>query len=277
MCCAPAARASPRRRLLCDVLKGTAAVLLVDALSRRPMPRLSPALGAFLGHLFPVWLKFKGGKGVATYIGLLIGLAWPAALIFCAIWLAVAARHPLFLACRIDRQRAHAAGLWFFGPADSRAAVSAADRRCSGSCTAPILAACSTAPKAKSARRPRHLTCGCILLSGCTAPPLKRCFAQGGAALGEGVKLTDEQRLDWLRLIRSDNIGPRTFRDLVNHFGGARAALAALPGLARRGGASRPGAHLLARGRRSANSKPPARAASNSSRSASRTIRRGCR
>jgi DNA processing protein len=58
-----------------------------------------------------------------------------------------------------------------------------------------------------------------------------------GDALAEGVRLTDDQRLDWLRLIRSDNVGPRTFRDLVNHFGGARAALAALPGLARRGGA----------------------------------------
>jgi DNA processing protein len=58
--------------------------------------------------------------------------------------------------------------------------------------------------------------------------------------VGERVRLTDEQRLDWLRLIRSDNVGPRTFRDLVNHFGGARAALAALPGLARRGGASGP-------------------------------------
>src|SRR5437660_4485824 len=51
--------------------------------------------------------------------------------------------------------------------------------------------------------------------------------------------LTDEQRVDWLRLIRSDNVGPRTFRALINHFGGARAALAALPDLARRGGASR--------------------------------------
>jgi DNA processing protein len=61
-----------------------------------------------------------------------------------------------------------------------------------------------------------------------------------GDALAEGVRLTDDQRLDWLRLIRSDNVGPRTFRDLVNHFGGARAALAALPGLARRGGASGP-------------------------------------
>jgi DNA processing protein len=62
--------------------------------------------------------------------------------------------------------------------------------------------------------------------------------------LSEGVRLTEEQRLDWLRLIRSDNVGPRTFRDLVNHCGhcgGARAALAALPTLARRGGALLPG------------------------------------
>jgi DNA processing protein len=56
----------------------------------------------------------------------------------------------------------------------------------------------------------------------------------------EGVRLTDSQRLDWLRLIRSDNVGPRTFRALINHYGGARAALAALPDLARRGGASGP-------------------------------------
>ncbi len=51
--------------------------------------------------------------------------------------------------------------------------------------------------------------------------------------------LTDAQRIDWLRLIRSDNVGPRTFRSLVNHFGSARAALERLPDLARRGGASR--------------------------------------
>ena len=52
----------------------------------------------------------------------------------------------------------------------------------------------------------------------------------------QGVQLTDEQRIDWLRLIRSQNVGPRTFRALINHFGGARAALEQLPGLARRGG-----------------------------------------
>jgi len=56
----------------------------------------------------------------------------------------------------------------------------------------------------------------------------------------EPIRLSDEQRLEWLRLIRSQNVGPRTFRALLNHFGGARAALAALPSLARRGGAGAP-------------------------------------
>jgi DNA processing protein len=56
-----------------------------------------------------------------------------------------------------------------------------------------------------------------------------------------GTTLTDAQRIDWLRLIRSDNVGPRTFRSLVNHFGSAKVALERLPDLARRGGADRPG------------------------------------
>ena len=60
------------------------------------------------------------------------------------------------------------------------------------------------------------------------------------AEAGQGVHLTDEQRIDWLRLIRSQNVGPRTFRALINHFGGARAALEALPALARRGGSGGP-------------------------------------
>jgi len=76
--------------LLCDALKGTAAVLLA-AHYATPDAALVAGFGAFLGHLFPVWLKFKGGKGVAVYIGVLIGLYWPGALIFCAIWLGVAA------------------------------------------------------------------------------------------------------------------------------------------------------------------------------------------
>jgi glycerol-3-phosphate acyltransferase PlsY len=74
--------------LLLDALKGTAAVLLGARWGQDAA--LLAGLGAFLGHLFPVWLGFRGGKGVATYLGVLLGLYWPAALVFCAIWLVIA-------------------------------------------------------------------------------------------------------------------------------------------------------------------------------------------
>src|ERR1700681_2125734 len=76
--------------LICDMLKGTLAVILAGYFGG-PNAAMLAALGAFLGHLFPVWLKFKGGKGVAVFIGGLIGLFWPAAVVFCVLWIATAA------------------------------------------------------------------------------------------------------------------------------------------------------------------------------------------
>ena len=74
--------------LLLDALKGTVAVLV--ALRWGLEPAMAAGLGAFLGHLFPVWLGFKGGKGVATYLGVLAGLAWKGALVFAMVWLVIA-------------------------------------------------------------------------------------------------------------------------------------------------------------------------------------------
>jgi len=101
--------------LILDILKGTIAVALAPELAilgaqllagSGPMAAAVPfkitsdivtqasvaaAYGAFLGHCFPVWLGFRGGKGVATFIGVLLGLFWPASVVFCAVWAGIAA------------------------------------------------------------------------------------------------------------------------------------------------------------------------------------------
>jgi len=74
--------------LILDALKGTFAVLIAWRYGEGAA--IAAGFGAFIGHLFPVWIGFKGGKGVATYLGILIGLAWPGALIFAAVWIVTA-------------------------------------------------------------------------------------------------------------------------------------------------------------------------------------------
>lgn len=76
--------------LLGDMLKGTAAVVLMNWVDGSDAA-LVAGFGAVVGHVFPVWLRFKGGKGVATYIGVLIAVAWPVAMIYGVIWILIAA------------------------------------------------------------------------------------------------------------------------------------------------------------------------------------------
>jgi acyl phosphate:glycerol-3-phosphate acyltransferase len=75
--------------LLLDIGKGAAAVLIADALF--PGTAALAGMGAFLGHCYPVWLRFRGGKGVATLMGIVVALHWPAGLVYAAVWLGLLA------------------------------------------------------------------------------------------------------------------------------------------------------------------------------------------
>jgi glycerol-3-phosphate acyltransferase PlsY len=98
-----------------DMLKGTAAVAITNMVFGRDAA-IASALGAFLGHLFPIWLGFKGGKGVATYIGLLLGFGlWLALAAFGAIWLAVAFASRYSSLAALCASAATPAILWVLG------------------------------------------------------------------------------------------------------------------------------------------------------------------
>ena len=107
--------------LIGDALKGTVAVLAVywyygpeyHYFGRELA--IPAALGAFLGHLFPVWLGFKGGKGVATFIGILLALAWPVGIAFCLVWLAVAALIRYSSLAALVASAATPPALWLLG------------------------------------------------------------------------------------------------------------------------------------------------------------------
>jgi len=100
--------------LICDMLKGTVAVVVAGYFGG-PNAAMLAALGAFLGHLFPVWLKFRGGKGVAVYIGVLIGLFWPAAVVFCVVWVATAATSRYSSLSALVASFVTPIFLWWFG------------------------------------------------------------------------------------------------------------------------------------------------------------------
>src|SRR5713226_6274826 len=100
--------------LIFDALKGTLAVVIAGYYGG-PNAAMLAALGAFLGHLYPVWLKFRGGKGVAVYIGVLIGLFWPAAVVFCVLWAATAATSRYSSLSALVASFVTPIFLWWFG------------------------------------------------------------------------------------------------------------------------------------------------------------------
>ena len=101
--------------LLLDALKGLAPVLVFNLLWG-PVPAAAAAAGAVLGHMFPPWLGFKGGKGVATTLGVLIGLSWQLGAITCALWLVLAALFRYSSLAALLSILIGAVAAWYFVP-----------------------------------------------------------------------------------------------------------------------------------------------------------------
>jgi glycerol-3-phosphate acyltransferase PlsY len=100
--------------LLLDALKGLVVVVAFGLIA--PACAAAAAAGAVIGHMFPVWLKFRGGKGMATAIGVLLGLSWPAGLITCGAWLAIAAAFRYSSLASLLSILIGALASWFFLP-----------------------------------------------------------------------------------------------------------------------------------------------------------------
>ncbi len=100
--------------LLADVLKGLSAVMLA-AIWFGDDAGLVAGFGAFIGHLFPVWLRFKGGKGVATGLGILLAVSWKTALVVALIWIALAAAFRYSSLASLIAAAAAPVILWFIG------------------------------------------------------------------------------------------------------------------------------------------------------------------
>ncbi len=111
-------KAAAAATLILDAAKGAVPVLLARAYLDEPAAQIA-GLGAFLGHLFPVWLKFRGGKGVATFLGVVLALAWPVGLIACATWLVVAATARISSLSALVAAAMTPVWLWFLGPREA--------------------------------------------------------------------------------------------------------------------------------------------------------------
>jgi acyl phosphate:glycerol-3-phosphate acyltransferase len=111
-------KAAAAATLILDAAKGAVPVLLARAWIDEPAAQIA-GLGAFLGHLFPVWLKFRGGKGVATFLGVVLALAWPVGLIACATWLLVAATARISSLSALVAAAMTPVWLWVLGPRDA--------------------------------------------------------------------------------------------------------------------------------------------------------------
>jgi glycerol-3-phosphate acyltransferase PlsY len=109
--------------LLLDAAKGAVAVLLARAWLGE-LPALLAGFAAFLGHIYPVWLGFRGGKGVATYLGVLVALAWQLAALFAVLWLAVAKVGRISSLAAITATIAVMIAAWVWAPRELAAVVS---------------------------------------------------------------------------------------------------------------------------------------------------------
>ena len=220
--------------LLCDVLKGVAPVAVAWHFGAETAA--VAAVFAPLGHIFPVWLGFKGGKGVATAGGALLAYAWPVAL--AAIATLARGRVPLsLLVARRGGRHRHGTGLCVVNAPDRHfAGAGRADRRTRRMATSHQHHAPGSRQRRqnrlrKKARLRRHGQT--VRVDETIGPP------SSSAAMPAPRTLNPAERLDWLRLIRSENVGPVTFYQLLSRFGSAEAALAALPEIAHRGGRAR--------------------------------------
>ena len=161
-------------------------------------------MAAFLGHIYPVWLGFRGGKGVATYLGCLIGLWWPGALGFAAVWLGIAFATRFSSAAALVGSLAVPPLFFLTGQITDGVAFS-------------LMSLILWWKHRANVQR---------LMQGTESRIGGQGLIVGGRDLG------DAERLDWLRLIRSENVGPRTFAKLLDRYESAGAALKALPALA---------------------------------------------